>query len=118
MAMLKIYQGTRGEDGCVVTVNGAPLDPRTDIRRYSSDSFEWGYEGSGPHQLALAILANHYGDDARAQSSSRLFMEVLIAELKGDEWKLTDEQVGNTFDQVVEVPFDLETLFRKVRGLE
>jgi hypothetical protein len=45
-------------------------------------------------------------------------MEVLIAELKSDEWKLTDDQVGNTFDSVVEVPFDLETLFRKVRGLE
>ena len=115
---MKIYQGIRGAEGCVVTVNGAPLDPRTDLRRYSSDRFEWGYEGSGPHQLALAILADHFGDDGRAQNSSRLFMEVLVAELKGDEWKLTDEQVGNTFNQVVEVPFDLETLLRKVRGLE
>ena len=115
---MKIYQGIRGEGGCVVTVNGAPLDPRTDLRQFSSDGFEWGYEGSGPHQLALAILADHYGDDGRAQNSCRLFMEVLIAELKSDEWKLTDDQVGNTFDSVVEVPFDLETLFRKVRGLE
>ncbi len=62
--------------------------------------------------------AGERGDDGRAQNSSQLFMEVLIAELRGDEWKLTDDQVGNTFNSVVEVPFDLETLFRKVRGLE
>ncbi len=115
---MKIYHGTRGEEGCVVTVNGAPLDPRTDLRLLSSDGFEWGYKGSGPHQLALAILADHFGDDRRAQNQCQLFMEVLISELKDDEWKLTDNQVGNTFNSVVEVPFDLETLFRKVRGLE
>ena len=88
------------------------------MRRYSWDGFEWGSEGSGPHQLALAILADHFGDDDRPQNSSRLFLEVLIAELKSDEWTLTDDQVGNTFNPVVEVPFDLETLFCKVRGLE
>ena len=63
---MKIYQGIRDEEGCVVTVNDALLDPRMDLRRYSSDGFEWGYEGSGPHQLALAILADHFGDDDRA----------------------------------------------------
>ena len=115
---MKIYQGTRAPEGCTVTVNGAPLDERTDLRRHSTSGFEWGYEGSGPRQLALAILADHFGDDARALSQCGLFLEVVLAELKGDEWKLTDEQIDNTFSQVVQVPFDLETLLNKVRGLE
>ena len=115
---MKIYQGTRTPEGCTVTVNGTPLDERTDLRRHSTSGFEWGYEGSGPRQLALAILADHFGDDARALSQCPLFMEVAIAEFKGDEWKLTTEQIDNTFSQVVEVPFDLETLFNKVRGIQ
>ena len=31
------------------------------IRNHSSSGFEWGYGGSGPAQLALAILADHFG---------------------------------------------------------
>lgn len=37
----------------------APLNPRTDLFNHSPNGFEWGYGGSGPAQLALAILADH-----------------------------------------------------------
>jgi hypothetical protein len=36
-----------------------PLNPRNDLCNHSPNGFEWGYEGSGPAQLALAILADH-----------------------------------------------------------
>lgn len=45
-----------GDDG-----REAPLNPRFDIRRHSPDGFAWGYGGSGPAQLALAILCDHVG---------------------------------------------------------
>lgn len=41
-----------------VTVDGIPLDPRPSlkVRNHSPDGFAWGYGGSGPAQLALAVL--------------------------------------------------------------
>ena len=41
-----------------VWVNGKPLDPGPSLRVWchSPSGFNWGYEGSGPAQLALAIL--------------------------------------------------------------
>jgi len=57
-----IYEGkcTAGEMDWTVTVDGAPLDPRADLVNHSPDGFAWGYPGSGPAQLALAILSHHF----------------------------------------------------------
>ena len=115
---MKIYKAVRMPDGCSVTVDGVPLGPRTDLRQHSTSGFEWGYEGSGPQQLALAILADHFGDDARALTHYKVFMEVVLAELRSDQWALTSEQITNSFSQVVQVPMTLETLLNRVRGLE
>jgi hypothetical protein len=42
-----------------------PVTPSLRHRNHSPDGFEWGYHGSGPAQLALAILLhaaeNYYG---------------------------------------------------------
>ena len=46
--------------GVRVTVDGRPLDPRLDLRVLSASGFEWGYDGGGPGQLALAILADQF----------------------------------------------------------
>jgi len=58
--MMSIYKGTRTPQGCVITVDGEPLGLRLDLWNHSPTGFEWGYGGSGPAQLALAILAHHY----------------------------------------------------------
>lgn len=49
----------------VVVGNGDPydLDPRFDIERRSPTGFQWGHGGSGPAQLALALLADATGND-------------------------------------------------------
>lgn len=41
-----------------VTIDGKLLDPEKSlrVRNHSPDGFSWGYAGSGPAQLALAIL--------------------------------------------------------------
>ena len=60
---MRTYKAERDEDSqyigqVKVTVNGIALDPRPSqkIRNHSPDGFEFGYGGSGPAQLALAIL--------------------------------------------------------------
>ena len=46
---------------------------RLDICNYSPDGFNWGYHGSGPSQLALAILAHATGDDEVAKRYHQRF---------------------------------------------
>jgi len=46
-----------------VSCDGVPLNPRYDLANHSPDGFEYGYNGSGPSQLALAILANEFDDE-------------------------------------------------------
>jgi len=88
---VKIYEGGRGLAGAVVTVDGAPLPMRHDLKKFSP-YFEWTYEGDGPRQLALALLADHLGDDARALSLLEPFMRELVAELD-NAWALTSEEI-------------------------
>jgi hypothetical protein len=89
---MKIYEGGRGLGGAQVTVDGAPLDPRFDLRRFSPMGFEWTYEGDGPRQLALALLCDHLGDDARALRLAEAFMRRVVAELD-NAWMLTGEEI-------------------------
>ena len=90
---MKIYEGGRSLDGAVVTVDGKPLDPRYDIRRFSSTGFEWTYEGDGPRQLALALLADHLGDPQRALALAERFMREVVADLD-NAWRLTSEEIA------------------------
>lgn len=89
---MKIYEGGRSLDGAVVTVDGRPLDPRMDIRRFSPAGFEWTYEGDGPRQLALALLADHLGDPAKALTLTERFMREVVSELD-NAWRLTSEDI-------------------------
>ena len=89
---MKVYAGGRSLDGAVVTVDGALLDPRYDIRRFSRMGFEWTYEGDGPRQLALALLADHLGDPQRALALTEAFMRDVVAELD-NAWELTSEEI-------------------------
>ena len=90
---MKIYEGGRGLAGAQVTVDGAPLDPRFDVRPFSPAGFEWTYEGDGPRQLALAILCDHLGDPQRALALTEPFMRKVIAELD-NAWELTSEEIA------------------------
>ncbi|WP_149539585.1 DUF6166 domain-containing protein [Siccirubricoccus phaeus] len=90
---MKIYEGGRGLAGAEVTVDGAPLDPRFDVRTFSPMGFEWTYEGDGPRQLALALLCEHLGDPARALALTEGFMRLVVAELD-NAWMLTGEEIA------------------------
>ncbi len=112
---MKVFKGQRGPQGTLVTVDGAPLPSHTEVRDFRSDGFEWGYEGSGPSQLALAILVEHRGPDD-ALRHFRAFMQTVISEIEDDAWTLTSDDIEQRASEVTIVNMDLETLLRKVRG--
>lgn len=108
--------GIRQGEVISVTVDGVPLAPRLDLRALSEEGFEWGYVGSGPYQLALAILAHELGEE-RALGNYRSFCENSIARLKQDHWVLEGDQIELSLQGVVEVDMTLEQLLNKVRGI-
>lgn len=77
----KLYIGTRDEKQLLsVTINGQdPLPLRLDLYNHSPSGFETGYNGSGPAQLALALLADALGDDARALTLHHRFRYTHVA---------------------------------------
>jgi hypothetical protein len=89
---VKTYVGGRSLAGAEVTVDGKPLNPRYDLKRLSPTGFEWTYEGNGPAQLALALLADHLGDEARALALYPSFMRAVVAELD-NSWELTSAEI-------------------------
>lgn len=89
---MKTYAGGRSLDGAVVTVDGERLNPRYDLKRLSPTGFEWTYEGAGPGQLALALLADHLGEDSRALALYERFMRKVVAELD-NSWELTSADI-------------------------
>ncbi len=91
------YFGVRTPDGVTVALEDAaggvrPLALRLDLRSHSPSGFEWGYAGSGPAQLAFAVLVDVVGP-ARAMPLYQAFKARVVAGFGGDRWELTREDV-------------------------
>lgn len=56
------------------------LDLRLDLVGHSPDGFGWGYGGSGPAQLAVAILAHATSDDFAVQKYQRFKADVVAVQ--------------------------------------
>lgn len=97
--MPKTYVGDRTIDGVEVTADGSPLDERYDLRTYTANGFEWSYEGDGPRQLALALLADHLGDDNAAERLADGFMTAVVANF-GNDWEMTSQDVDQALANI------------------
>lgn len=91
------YSGVRTPSGCAVTFEGDDFPPHTlplrlDLVNHSPDGFGWGYGGSAPAQLAVALLAHHLGDDHAMELYQRFKWDV-ITKLQGDRWSMTDDDI-------------------------
>ena len=101
-----VYRGYPG--GAVEYVTRGrtrPLAARLDIMNASPTGFSWGYGGSGPSQLALAILSHHFGRgraaDGRALDLHQAFKWGVIAKLDyGQAWQLTSAQVQEAMEEI------------------
>lgn len=98
---MKVYEGGRSLAGAVVTVDGRKLDPRFDLKKLSKAGFEWTYEGAGPAQLALALLADHLGDDQKALKLHDVFMREVVANLD-NSWRMTSAEIDEALARLVD----------------
>lgn len=98
-----IYKGYRvGRAGRLrVFRDGKDLAPNLSREIYNhSSEFEWGYSGSGPAQLALALLLDATRDNngkPEVWISVKLhqaFKQQFVASW-GDEWSITDREILN-----------------------
>lgn len=89
---MKTYRGDRTIDGIVVTVDDQPLSPQCDLKTFTDRGFEWSFEGVEPLQLALALLADHLGDNQRALSLCNAFMSEIVANFN-NEWEMTSADI-------------------------
>jgi hypothetical protein len=107
---MKVYTGYRRLDG-----HGHPvamsvkvheqgkeshlLDPRHDIRLHSEE-FNWGYGGSGPAQLALALAADVLKDDEAAQDVYQRLKSKVVGRLAEDGWAITEEELQEAIRRI------------------
>jgi len=97
---VKRYEGRREGHAVVVTGDGRPLNPRLDLWNHSPTGFEWGYGGSGPAQLALALLADHLADDDQAVRLHQSFKFAVVVKLPKTGWTLTSDQIKQTLQSL------------------
>ena len=105
---MRTYTGRRVAGNTVVTVTDAggrrPLPLRLEVRNHSPTGFEWGYGGSGPAQLALALVLDYFetfhedGDENAAMIMYQAFKFAVVGRL-GDEWTLTTEDIRAFVDE-------------------
>lgn len=98
---MNIYEGKFSQaQWYQVEMNARPFDYKKSlkVRNHSPDGFAWGYNGSGPAQLALAILLEETSR-GEAESFYQYFKQSVIAGLDKDSaWRLTSEDVRKWLD--------------------
>ena len=94
-----LIRGERCGAEVLVTVDGAPLDWRASlaVRSHSPTGPAWGYGGSGPAQLALAILLA-VTDRETAERCYQEFKGAVLAPLEADCWVLDGADVRRWLD--------------------
>ncbi len=96
---MKRYEGERTLRGVRVMVDGAPLPLRLDLKSFNKTGFEWTYDGPGPRQLALALLADHLGNDTKALALSEGFTRHVVAYLD-NAWCLTSADIDEALEEM------------------
>lgn len=90
MPEYKLEKDGKGGPGTVITPSGDQLEvePSLSIENHSPSGFQWGYRGSGPRQLSIALLLHHTQDPEFAAAHSLEFMRRFVARIDADETAL------------------------------
>jgi hypothetical protein len=121
--MSKTYEGrwlspneVSAQGECLVKVNGKVLDPGASQKVYnhSPTGYSWGYGGSGPAQLALAILLDHFSKGAtkgekyrQAKQQALTFhqdfkVQVVACWPQEEGWSITTTEIDQVINQIKE----------------
>ena len=85
-----VYVVLNVSDPVISEVYRAPLDPCIKMVNHSPTGFAWGYGGSGPAQLAFALLYHVTKDKETSQRFYQRFKaDVIGAMPMEDNWKLS-----------------------------
>ena len=103
-----VYEGHRTGEGAHVerkvrkgeNWETASLPPRLDLGYHSPSGLEWGYGGSGPAQLALALLADALQDDERALRIYQRFKWEVVTSLPDTDWQLSTEEIHHFAEEI------------------
>jgi len=97
--MDKIYTGIRiGKERdtgseVVVTVNGETLKHHI---VHSPTGFAWGYNGSGPADLAIAILWDFLGEEPDHKTAMEFKNDIVSG--WGNEWTIEEYEIENWYE--------------------
>jgi len=104
-----VYEGDRLRSSHQVRVRAEPggvvlrqLSPNLsqELYNHSPCGFNWGYPGSGPAQLALAILLDATGGDEEVSLRYYHSFKWEIIAKWGDEWAISREDIINFIDRL------------------
>lgn len=101
---MKVYRADRKKwDRGIHVEKGSEsywLDPQPSqkLRNHSPDGFEWGYGGSGPAQLALAILLDFTGNDETALLFYQDFKSQFISSARADGFTINESTIRAWFE--------------------
>src|SRR6056297_1832626 len=75
------------------------------LENHSPSGFEWGYGGSGPAQLALALLLDYTDDEEVALAEYMAFKTEVVSQLEctGSNgcWRLTGREIDAALRETV-----------------
>ena len=81
------------------------------LASHSPSGFEWGYGGSGPAQLALALLLDYTDDEEVALAEYKAFKTEVVSQLEctGPDgcWRLTGREIDAALREIVDDPVAL-----------
>lgn len=93
ISSVNVYKGIDGHD---VTINGKPLSPLNQIINHSPDGFSWGFDGSGPGQLALAIMVHEFGPELHSHPADYMtFKSEVIANFDRQAFSISSLDIEN-----------------------
>ena len=106
------YVGERRRGQLIVTrvPEGTRLTPERslELANHSPSGFESGYCGSGPAQLALALLLDYTDDEEVALAEYKAFKNEVVSQLEctGPDvcWRLTCREIDAALHEIVGDP--------------
>ena len=90
-----MFKGQRQNQGVIVFHNKEILSPKESQKlvNHSPTGFEWGYCGSGPAQLSLAILLSHTKDQHLALDMYNKFLFDVISKIHSTDWEISNKKI-------------------------